>query len=73
VNIRWLTMRCSCRITGSHLSIAGPLQNLLVALQKTLAQYLGGPVAMTPSGSDSDEPLIVFDVVNDVRPNRSPT
>ena len=46
---------------------------LLVALQNTLAQYLGGAVAITPFGPDGDEPLIVFDVVNDVLPNRSPS
>jgi hypothetical protein len=43
---------------------------ILAALQNALAQYLGGPVAVTPFHSDSDEPLVIFDMVNDVRPNR---
>ena len=42
---------------------------LVDAVQNALTHYFGGPVAITPFGSDDGEPLIVFDIVNDVRPN----
>ena len=43
---------------------------IVVALQNALAPYLGGPVAITPFGPGSDEPLVILDMINDVQPNR---